>query len=53
MNIFSIGSALERYFNPLIKDNDVILIYIYDIFWYLVNTHCNQLFSHYTSHAIV
>ena len=24
--------------------------YTYDIFWYLVNTHCYQLCSHYTSH---
>ena len=38
-------SVLERYFRPLIKDNDV--------FWYLVNTHCHQLYSHYTSHEIV
>ena len=29
MDIFSMRSVLERYFRPLIKDNDAILVYIY------------------------
>ena len=45
MDIFSMESVLERYFRPLIKENDVIW-YAYDIFWYLVNTLCYQLYIH-------
>ena len=28
MDTFSMGSVLKRYFRPLIKDNDSILVYM-------------------------
>ena len=28
LDIFSMGGVLERYFRPLIKDNDAIAVYI-------------------------
>ena len=52
MDILSMRSVVKRYFRSLFKDNDAIW-YTYDIFWYLVNTHCYQLCSHYTSHETV